>query len=53
MQAKVIRTLRSLRCFFAGLVFAAVTAAELSISRSQLDFADECLPPEEEPNTFI
>ena len=32
---------------------AAVTAAELSVSRSWRDFADECLPPEEEPNTFI
>ena len=52
-QEKVIRTLRSLRCFFAGLVFAAVTAAGLFISRPELDFAEECLAPEEEPKIFI
>lgn len=53
IQAKVISTLRSLRCFFAGLVFAAAAAAELFILRPELDFAEECLAPEEEPKIFI
>lgn len=49
MQAKLIRTLRSLLCFFAGLVL----TVERLVSRPESGFPDECLPPEEEPNTFI
>lgn len=53
MQAKLIRTLRSLLCFFAGLVLTAATAAGRFASLPEPDFADECFPLEEEPKSFI
>lgn len=53
MQAKVTRTLRSLRDFFAGLVLTAATAAGRFASLPGPDLADECFPLEEEPKSFI
>ena len=53
MQAKVTRTLRSLRFFFAGLVLTPATAAGRFASLPEPDLADECFPLEEEPKSFI
>ena len=53
MQAKLIRTLRSLLCFFAGLVLTAATAAGRFASLPEPDLTDECFPLEEEPKSFI
>ena len=53
MQAKVTRTLRSLRDFLAGLVLTAATAAGRFASLPEPALADECFPLEEEPKSFI
>ena len=53
IQAKVTRTLRSLRDFLAGLVLTAATAAGRLSSLPEPDLADECFPLEEEPKSFI
>lgn len=53
MQAKVIRTLRSLRDFFAGFVLTSAAAAGRFASLPEPDLAEECFPLEEEPKSFI